>query len=124
MKFVSWPRPPMQNTRTPPEIPERFKMFGLEYKTVDGNPCLDMPAKPLDKRHMRECIDKSLGLFLDTIRTFDGSMLNQIRDLHIHMNEEISMALAFEGFDIIRECRKDKAKIKAGILDDIRRVIE
>lgn len=123
MKFVSWPKPPIHSSQIPPEIPERFKLFGLDYKVVNGNPYLDMPSKPLDKKHMKECIGKSFQLFLNTIRTFDGSILDQIRDLHIHMNEEINMAKAFEGPDIIKECKNDKIKSKAAILDEIRKII-
>lgn len=116
--------PPIHSSRTPPEIPEKFRLFGLEYKTVNGSPHLDMPAKPLDKEHLRKCVDESIQLFLKTIRTLNGSMLNQIRDLHIHMNEEINMAKAFEGFDIIQECKNNKIKAKATVLDKMRKITE
>jgi len=124
MKFTSWPKPPIHCSKKPPAIPESFKLFGLQYKVENENPYLDVQSKPLDVVHMKACIDKSLRLFIDTLRTFDADSLNAIKDLHAHINEEINLARAFEGPGTIQECKNKRNTIYNETLDKIKEILE
>lgn len=123
MKFSTWPKPPVHNNQTPPEIPDRFRIFGLEYKVENGNPMLDIPSKPLDKEHIRECVNKSYNLFLKTLKTLDGNILNEIKDLHTHMTEEINKAILFDKQNPIEESKEEKARMRNEILKQIGSIV-
>ncbi len=95
MKFTSWPKPPirpLEQLETIPEIPKEYTLFGLKYLVIDGNPKVELPSKPLDMIKMKESIDKSLKLFIKYLKRGEGSILNELRDLHIEINEEINKA--------------------------------
>lgn len=119
LKFTSWPKPPLSKNLNCPEIPNEFIVFGLKYIVVNGNPQLEMPFKPLDRNYMENCISKSLSLFAKTLRTREGSILNEIRDLHVHMNEEINKAKAYEKSEMIILAKNQKVKEKNLILSSI-----
>ncbi|ELA41755.1 uncharacterized protein VICG_01259 [Vittaforma corneae ATCC 50505] len=123
MKFTSWPEPPIQKSYNPPEIPTKLRCFGLGYTVNNGNPKLDIPRKALDKDKMKECIENSFKLFLKALKTLDGSILNEIRDIHTHINEEINKAIAFEDEGGIKEAKNRKVSMKNEILDRIQRII-
>ena len=115
MKFVSWPKPPIRKSTAPPKIPESFSLFGTQYKVENGIPKLDMPSKPLNPVLIKNSITKSFDLFLKLIETMDGNFLNDIRDVHISLNEEINLAKEYDGETVILEAKnffnEEKTKI-------------
>lgn len=119
MKYASWPKPPIHKHSNPPPIPSEFILFGLKYRVINGNPTLEMPSNPLDKQHIKECVDQSISLFLKTLKTREGNILNEIRDLHVHINEEINKAKAFEKNEMIVLAKNRKIAIKNQILKEI-----
>ncbi|KAM0680563.1 hypothetical protein GINT2_001251 [Glugoides intestinalis] len=123
MKFTSWPDPPMHTSKEPPEIPERFKSFGLDYRLEGGNAYLDMPRKPLDKKSLEESIEASFQQFLLAIKTLDGTFLDNIRDIHTNINEEINMAIACEKEDIIKQGEDVKTRMKNDVLQKMDQII-
>lgn len=116
MKFTSWPAPPIRADTVPPEIPPKFRCFGLEYVVENGNPKLNIPRKALDRDEIRQCINRSFSLFLKTLTTLDGTLLDEIRDVHTHINEEINKAIAFEEGNAEAEAVEEKIKMRNEVL--------
>lgn len=124
MKFKSWLRPPTFVSDTPPDIPDKIRMFGLDYRVEDTHPFLDIPNKAFDPKRMKEQIDLSLKYFIKTLKTFDGSLVNKISELHTKINEDINLAKRFEFDNLIKEKKNRKIFEKKEILDKINKVIK
>lgn len=123
MKFLSWPAPPVSTETAPPAIPEKFRCFGLDYVVEEGNPKLDIPKAPLDKEKIRAYVESSFSLFLKTLRTLDGSILDEIRDIHTLINEEINKAVAYEEGRAMEEAQRETVAMKNKIIERIRGII-
>jgi len=122
MKFSSWPSPPTHEDAALPEIPTKFRCFGVDYTVENGNPKLDIPRKALDKDEIRECIDRSFSLFVRTLRTLDGTLLDEIRDVHTSINEKINQAIAFEEGNAAAEAAEEKVEMYNEVLKRIRSI--
>lgn len=123
MKLPSFPHPPIRKANGPPEIPDTFRLFGLEYKVENGNPHLNIPSKPLDFQHMKTCIDKSLNLFIKLLRTLDNEIINELRELHSHMNDEINLAREYDSENIIQEAKNKKILAEREIINKLKEEI-
>lgn len=124
MKCTTWPEPPIHPNKEPPKIPETFTVFGTCYKTVNGRPYLDMPTKPLDVDKLKSSIDKSFSTFMKLIETMDSVYLNDIRDIHIQMNEDLNMAKEYDGFNSMIEAQNDCVEEKVQLYQKIKDFIE
>lgn len=124
MKFTSWPKPPIHKYNTDPPIPSEYALFGLKYSVVNGNPHLEIPSKPLNRENIENSVTESLKLFVKTLKTREGNILNEIRDLHVHINEEINKAKAFEKEEMFTLARNRKVGLKNKILSEIMEIIE
>lgn len=122
MNFTTWPAPPINKNKLPPKIPTTFKCFGLSYSVENNNPKLDIPAEELDKEKTKEMVEKSYELFMKLLKTLDGSILNEIRDIHVNLNENINKAIPFEKENSILEYENRKTLMKNEILEDIKKI--
>lgn len=123
MKFTSWPLPPIRTDARPPQLPPKFRCFGLDYIVDNGNPKLDIPKKTLDREEMRRCIDRSMSLFVKTLKTLDGTVLDEIRDVHTRINEELNKAIALQDGSGTEEAVERKVAMKNEILEHIKKIV-
>ncbi|KAI4290807.1 hypothetical protein PAPHI01_0081 [Pancytospora philotis] len=124
MHSEPWPEPPMHDADSPPPVPERYSLFGVWYRTVDGNPEIDMPHEPLDAAWLRQAVVESFDTFAHLVEAFDPQYLNRLRDQHIKINEALNKAAKHRGDWALRQARQEQTKIKREIYTKIKRILE
>ena len=124
MKYTSWPKPPIHNNLDPPPIPKEYVLYGLKYSVINGNPHLEIPSKPLDKKSIGDSVTESIKLFIKTLKKRESTHLNEIRDLHVYINEEINKAKAYETKEMIVIAKNKKTNLKNKILTEISDIIK
>lgn len=124
MKIHSWPTPPIHSHKNPPAIPEHIRMFGLEYKCVNGNPMLNIDSAPLNRQAIRKSINQSFGHFIKLIQKFDPVHLNIINEIHTQLNETFNKAVEFEAQAVIAETKAENIQNKMILYESIKRVIK
>ncbi|KAI5150965.1 hypothetical protein ENBRE01_1810 [Enteropsectra breve] len=130
MEFNSWPKPPIPDipadeiaAMAPPEIPEAYFVFGLNYRMVDGNPYLDIPEEPLDKQRLRRNINKSFDLFTKLVYTMDTKYLDEIRDVHTEINECLNKAKFHERAEMLDEADEEHRQERKRLISQISKII-
>lgn len=124
MKNISWPVPPMHKKRTPPEIPESLRLFGLEYKSINGNPIPNIESMPLDKLLIKNLIRESVYNFSKLLKTFDYVYLNNINEIHTKLNELFNKAMEHEKINALDEERDKVLSEKIALYEKIKKIID
>lgn len=116
-----WPIPNFKN-REKPEIPESYKLFGVEFKVKDSLPTTGEDQEDLDVIKLKKMINESIFLFKELLKTDNKENFEKIKDLHYEMNDMINKAKMWEAKILIKKMKKQKQEVKKEILNRIDRL--
>ena len=119
----SWPDPPVHGAKAPPKIPDAFMEFGVAYRMHDGCPQIDMKKAPVSAAEILALVDASYSNFCRLVRTFDPKHLNEIRSIHVRMNELLNEAIPLSGPHALGRAARDRLAERRRLRDAIRRYL-